>query len=58
VLIAKSRDVLIDRLTARVKELHSYTVPCVVALPIVQGNADYLRWIRDETSGQGKLSEN
>jgi len=58
VLIAKSRDILIDRLSARVKELHSYTVPCVVALPIVQGNADYLRWIRDETSAHGKLPDN
>lgn len=50
VLVAKSRDGLIDRLTARVKDLHSYAVPCVVALPIVQGNADYLRWIAAETA--------
>ena len=49
VLVAKSRDVLVERLTARVKELHSYSVPCVVALPIVQGNADFLRWIGEET---------
>jgi periplasmic divalent cation tolerance protein len=49
VLIAKTRHALLERLTARVKALHSYTVPCVVALPIVGGNADYLRWIEEET---------
>ncbi len=57
VLIAKSRDVLVERLTARVKELHSYSVPCVVALPIVQGNPDYLRWIGAETSAPARRPE-
>ena len=49
VLIAKTRAALFDRLTARVKELHSYDVPCVVELPIGWGNPDYLDWLRDET---------
>ena len=49
VLIAKTRAELLESLTARVKALHSYTCPCVVALPIEGGNADFLRWIADET---------
>lgn len=49
VLIAKSRAELVERIVARVRELHSYSVPCVVALPIEQGNPDFLRWIEDET---------
>jgi periplasmic divalent cation tolerance protein len=51
VLIMKTREALINPLTARVRELHSYSVPCVVALPVVGGNADYLAWIRRETGG-------
>ena len=48
-LILKTRSNLVERLTARVKELHSYDCPCVVALPIANGNPDFLRWIADET---------
>ena len=51
VLVLKSRAGLLDALTAAVKALHSYTVPCVVALPIVGGNADYLDWLVRETNG-------
>ena len=49
VLILKTRRELVDRLTARVRELHSYDVPCVVALPLQGGNPDYLEWIAAET---------
>lgn len=45
VLILKSTEELIPALTQRVKDLHSYEVPCVVALPIMDGNYDYLDWI-------------
>ncbi len=48
-LLIKSRAALSKRLTARVKQLHSYSVPEVVTLPIASGDADYLRWIRDST---------
>jgi periplasmic divalent cation tolerance protein len=51
ILVMKSRADLVERLTARVKALHSYAVPCVVALPIEAGNPDYLRWIASETRG-------
>ena len=34
-------------LQARIKELHPYDVPEIIALPIVDGNADYLRWIEE-----------
>ena len=53
VLIAKTRVDLVERTVARVKELHSYTVPCVVSLPIEQGNPDFLRWIDAETAPAG-----
>ncbi len=49
VLIAKTRASLVPRLIARVKQAHSYDVPCVVSLPILDGNPDYLRWLAEET---------
>jgi periplasmic divalent cation tolerance protein len=49
VLIAKTRRGLLDELTAKVRQLHSYEVPCVVALPISGGNPDFLDWLEKET---------
>jgi periplasmic divalent cation tolerance protein len=49
VLIAKTRAGLFERLAARVKELHSYDVPCVVELRVGRGNPDYLGWLAAET---------
>ena len=49
VLILKTRESLVDRATARIKTLHSYSIPCVVALPILGGNPDFLAWIGRET---------
>ncbi len=48
ILVMKSRAELLEEIVKVVKENHSYEVPEVVALPIVGGNPDYLRWI-DET---------
>lgn len=28
---------------------HSYDVPCVIALPIADGNPAYLKWVEDAT---------
>lgn len=53
VLIAKTRAGLVSRLTEKVKSVHSYDCPCVVALPIIDGNPEFLQWIRDETGGSG-----
>jgi periplasmic divalent cation tolerance protein len=44
-----TRRALVPAIVERTRELHSYDVPCVIALPLVAGNPDYLRWIADET---------
>jgi periplasmic divalent cation tolerance protein len=49
VLILKTTADLIDALTARLRELHSYDLPCVVAWKIETGHAPYLDWVRAET---------
>jgi len=48
-LLAKSRRDLFPALAARVKELHSYTVPEIIALPILEGWEEYLRWVQEST---------
>jgi periplasmic divalent cation tolerance protein len=48
-LICKSRLPRMELLVARVKSLHSYTVPEVIALPIVAGSREYLDWVKDAT---------
>ncbi|MSO73202.1 MAG: divalent-cation tolerance protein CutA [Rhodospirillaceae bacterium] len=49
VLIAKTRGELTEKVIARVKELHSYDVPCVAVYAMVSGLPDYLAWIHRET---------
>jgi periplasmic divalent cation tolerance protein len=48
-MIVKTRRQLFERLSAKVRELHSYDVPEIIALPIVEGSPDYLKWIEEST---------
>ena len=48
-LVVKTRCDLVRAVVARTKELHSYSCPCVVALPITDGNPEFLSWIEQET---------
>lgn len=52
-LIAKSRQELLHRIVRRVRQLHSYEVPEVIALPIVGGSPAYLQWVDEEADGTG-----
>ena len=47
-LIVKSRASLLPELIEMVKRAHSYEVPEIIALPIISGNEDYLKWIDSE----------
>ena len=47
--IMKTRSNLFESLRDRVRELHSYEVEEIIALPIVAGNLPYLDWIRENT---------
>ena len=44
-LIIKSKASLLPDIVNLVKGAHSYTVPEIIALPVVGGNQDYLEWI-------------
>ena len=50
-LVCKSRKALMEKVIERVKSLHSYTVPEIIALPIVSGSPAYLAWVNDSTTG-------
>ena len=48
-MIVKTQKKLFNRLSRKVRELHSYTVPEIIALPIVDGSEDYLKWLKEVT---------
>ena len=45
VMIAKTTERCLEALIDRVKELHSYDCPCIVALPLEGGNPAFFEWI-------------
>ncbi len=49
-LIVKTKASLLDEIVRLVKELHSYDIPEIIALPIISGNQDYLGWIGDNVA--------
>jgi periplasmic divalent cation tolerance protein len=51
VLIAKTRADLVPALTEKVRALHRYDCPCIVALPVDGGSRAFLDWIDAETGG-------
>ena len=44
-MIIKTKSSLLNQLTQTVKNMHSYDVCEVIAVPIISGNSDYLKWI-------------
>ena len=49
-LIAKSRRALLNKIIEQVKNIHSYQVPEVIALPVIGGSEEYLKWVQESTS--------
>jgi len=50
VMIAKTNDATLSALIERVTALHSYEVPCIEALSVVQGHPAFLNWIHEEVA--------
>jgi len=51
-LIVKTQGSLFEEVEKFVKENHPYTVPEIIALPVVKGSEDYLKWIKETTRKQ------
>ena len=54
VMILKTTEQKLERLIERAKALHSSECPCIEALPVVEGNRDFLEWVVRETGGDPK----
>ena len=50
ILILKTRTNLASQVIKRVRQLHSYDVPCVVAYESIDADAEYADWVANETS--------
>jgi periplasmic divalent cation tolerance protein len=61
-LVIKSLESRLDDITRRVKQLHSYAVPEIIAFRVIGGSKDYLEWItssverNDRGNNNGKKS--
>ena len=48
-IVLKTKRDLFRQIELRVKELHSYDVPEIIAIPIIEGSEDYLSWVESGT---------
>ena len=46
--LIKTRENFFDKVEAAIKKLHSYETPEIVAISIIKGSKEYLKWIDDE----------
>ena len=53
-LIIKTRRDFLASVEKRVRELHSYDLPELIALPIIEGSLEYLQWLDDQLTQRGK----
>jgi periplasmic divalent cation tolerance protein len=53
VMIIKTRASLAEAVRAAVKEMHSYTAPAILVIPIESVDPDYHAWIVKETEREG-----
>ncbi len=47
-LIAKTDTSKVEKIIEKVKSIHSYDIPCILAIPIIKGSDDYLKWLDGE----------
>ena len=48
-MILKTKRSLFESLCAAVKKKHSYVVPEIIAVPVIEGASSYLQWIEEST---------
>ena len=49
ILIIKTQKQRFEELEKKVKSLHSYSVPEIIGLPIIEGSSSYLDWLKEMT---------
>lgn len=48
-MVIKTKRELFGKIVKKVKEIHSYAIPEIIALPIIEGSENYLKWIQEVT---------
>jgi periplasmic divalent cation tolerance protein len=56
-LFIKTKKDVYAKLDEKIRQLHPYDVPEIMALPVFAGSKDYLSWIDKETSSTGKITD-
>ncbi len=51
ILLLKTRSDKLDILIRRVKDIHSYDLPCILEISVQNGSEDYLQWLEDSLKG-------
>ena len=54
-LVIKTSRALLEELRDEIERLHSYEVPEVIALPVVDGSERYLAWMTRELAHKPSL---
>jgi len=57
VMLIKTRASLAEAVCAAVKDMHSYTTPAILVLPIESVDQNYLGWLMAETEAATKIRE-
>lgn len=50
----KSSRALFSKVAAAIESAHSYEVPEVIAIPIIDGSANYLNWLHSSLTKEGE----
>jgi periplasmic divalent cation tolerance protein len=48
-ILAKTKESLLPELKKAIKEIHSYSCPCIEAIPVIDASDDYASWVISET---------
>lgn len=52
IMLAKTSTAKTDSIIARIKELHSYEVPCIMVLPVDKALPEFINWVKVEVYGK------
>lgn len=48
IMLVKTLERNVNRITEVIKDMHSYELPCILVIPIIDGLKEYLDYIRSE----------
>lgn len=48
IIILKTLEENVETIINRIKEIHSYDNPCIIAIPVLNVSSSYLKWLKEE----------